>query len=97
MISCRVSRRECKAQQGTTAAETPLPSRLFLAAERVGAWQTWREERVASSCFARRAARQAAPKAAEAGDLQGWRRDRSGEVNHAPPNTTDDGATGHEL
>jgi len=33
----------------TTAAEAPLPSRLFLAAERVGAWQTWREEPVASS------------------------------------------------
>ena len=74
MISCRVSRREYKAQQGrlpasvpsacsTTAAEAPLPSRLFLAAERVGAWQTWREERVASSCFARRAARPAPPKA----------------------------------
>lgn len=106
MISCRVSRREYKAQQGKLSvhlpAERPL-LRLHFQVVFLGRGESGRVADVARGAsgifvFCQAGSEASSSQgAAEAGNLQGWRRDRSGEINHAPPNTTDDGATGHDM
>lgn len=99
MISCRVSRREYKAQQGRLPV--PLPAEYLLRPllrlhfQVVLSWprRRWaRGRRGARSEWHLRVSpkgppRPAAPKAGEAGDLQGCGGDRSGAIDHAPPNT----------
>ena len=89
MISCRVSRREYKAQQGKLSVHLPAVRPLLrLHFQVVFSWprREWaRGRRRARSEWHRRVLPgdqrgQLPSKAAEAGDLQGWRRDRSGEV-----------------
>jgi hypothetical protein len=102
MISCRVSRREYKVQQGRLpvhrSAAQPLlrlhfqvvfagrarPRREWARGRR-GAQGEWHlpVESTEAARLVRLVTRMA--------------EGRSGEINHAPPNTTDDGATGGDM